>query len=81
MPAKVGAWSTIISKVLRSSVSFSFYKIERLLLIFPSAEDSNLDVVGERQRSFSAVAIGLHLASLHLERHLVFAVGSFLGSG
>ena len=60
---------------------FFLLEIERLLLIFLSAEDADLDVVGERHGSFRAVAIGLHLASLNLERHLVFAVGGLLRRG
>ena len=53
---------------------FFFFEIQRFLLILFSAENTDLDVIGEGHRSFRAVPVGLHLAGLNLERDLVFTV-------
>ena len=60
---------------------FFFLQIERLLFVLLSTEDSDFDVVGQRRGSLCAIAIRLHLASLHFEGHLVFAISSFLRRG
>jgi hypothetical protein len=60
---------------------FFLLKIEGLLFIFLSAENTDLDVISEGHGCFSTVAVGLHLAGLHLEGHLIFSVSSFLRGG